>query len=39
VKKSKFSDAKAISILRETDTGAKVSDQYSRRGMSDAMFY
>jgi putative transposase len=39
VKKSKFSDEKVISILKEADAGAKVSDLCRKHGMSDATYY
>jgi putative transposase len=39
VKKSKFSEGKIISIIREGDAGAKVADLCRKHGMSDATFY
>jgi len=39
VKKTKFSDEKVISILKEADAGAKVSDLCRKHGMSDATYY
>lgn len=39
MKKSKFSDEKVISILKEADAGAKVSDLCRKHGMSDATYY
>ena len=39
MKKSKFSDEKVISILKEADAGAKVADLCRRHGMSDATYY
>jgi putative transposase len=39
VKKSKFSEEKIISIIREGDAGAKVADLCRKHGMSDATFY
>ena len=39
MKKSKFSDEKVISILKEADAGAKVADLCRKHGMSDATYY
>ena len=39
MKKTKFSDEKVISILKEADAGAKVSDLCRKHGMSDATYY
>ncbi|MDP9088076.1 MAG: transposase [Pseudomonadota bacterium] len=39
MKKSKFSEEKIISIIREGDAGAKVADLCRKHGMSDATFY
>ena len=39
MKKSKFSEEKIISIIREADAGIKVIDLCRKHGMSDATFY
>ena len=39
MKKSKFSEEKSISIIREGDAGARVADPCRKHGMSDATFY
>ena len=39
MKKSKFSEEKIISIIREGDAGARVADLCRKHGMSDATFY
>jgi putative transposase len=39
VKKSRFSEEKIISIIREADAGVKVIDLCRKHGMSDASFY
>jgi putative transposase len=39
VKKSRFTEEKIISIIREADAGVKVIDLCRKHGMSDASFY
>jgi putative transposase len=39
VKKSRFTEEKIISIIREADAGVKVIDLCRKHGMSDATFY
>jgi putative transposase len=39
VKKSRYSEEKIISIIREADAGVKVSELCRKHGMSDATFY
>jgi len=37
MKKSRFSEAQIVSILKEVETGAKVGDTHRKHGISDAM--
>ena len=39
MKKSRYSDSQIISILKQAEAGAKVSDLCREYGMSDASFY
>lgn len=39
MKKSRFSEEKIISILKEGDAGVKVADLCRKHGMSDASYY
>jgi putative transposase len=39
VKKSRFSEEKIISILKEADVGTKIADLCRKHGMSDATYY
>jgi putative transposase len=39
LKKSRFTEEKIISIIREADAGVKVIDLCRKHGMSDASFY
>lgn len=39
MKKSRFSEEKIISILREGDAGVKVAELCRKHGMSDATYY
>ena len=39
MKKSRYSEEKIISIIREADAGVKVTELCRKHGMSDATFY
>ena len=39
MKKSRFSEAQIVAILKEVELGAKVGDTCRKHGVSDAMYY
>lgn len=39
MKKSRFSEAQIVAILKEVELGAKVGDTYRKHGISDATYY